>query len=978
MEKIKTLFSFLGHKDSTSLRPSSDHKVETERSLSPEEIKNSIFLPKTDFPMKANLPAREPELLAKWNETGLYQRLREKSKERQKFVLHDGPPYANGAIHMGHALNKGLKDVIIRTYQMAGYNASFVPGWDCHGLPIEWKVEENFRKKRKRKEDVTVLDFLKECREFATHWVGVQMEGFKRLGICADWEHPYKTMNSESEGAIVREFLKIFMDGYIYRGKKPVLWSVVEKTALAEAEVEYKDHTSTAIFVAFPVADTSFKELEDSAVVIWTTTPWTLPANRAIAYGEDVRYVLLVVEEVRDNTEVGVKSGRKFVVAADLLDAFCEKVGITQYRILTEFKGTDLKETKCQHPFDLCTQTEQDRMSLFAYTFAVPLLPAGHVTTDTGTGFVHTAPSHGLEDFAVGQAFHLPMPDLVKGDGTYIEGLPLLGGQHIFKVTDTVLELLRQSGTLLSAESLVHSYPHSWRSKSPLIYRLTSQWFLDIERLRGKALDAIDQVNWVPRVGRNRIRGMVESRPDWCLSRQRLWGTPVALLVHKETQEPLRNSEANAKIVETISEEGIEAWHAHDADFFLPSELKGQYEKVMDTLDVWFDSASTHAFVLKQRADLHWPADVYFEGSDQHRGWFQSSLIESVATGGQAPYKAVVTHGFILDEDARKMSKSLGNVLSCDDVIQKYGADLLRLWLVNVDYTEDVKISQEILKRQEDIYRRFRNTLRYLLGALKGFSEKEFVSYDDLPELEKTVLHQLFVLDVKHKASMKVFNFSGFYGDLHAFCANELSAFYFDIRKDALYCDALNDVTRRSARTVMNILFLHIVHWLAPVLCFTAEEAWQQYPLRDNETDVFDSIHEHLFPEVNAAWNREDLEERWQKIRSVRRVITNALEQERLAKTITSSLQANVVLFVTKELADMLKNIDMAELALVSQLTVLTAQPRAGAVTLEDTPDVGAIVTAAAGTKCPRCWKIIQDKEDETELCARCQNVAHL
>lgn len=971
MENVEKLFTFGGNSTSST----SDKATSESLNVSAEAIKESIFLPKTDFPMKANLPTREPDLLAQWDEIGLYQRLREKSKTRPKFVLHDGPPYANGAIHMGHALNKGLKDVVVRTYQMAGYNASFVPGWDCHGLPIEWKVEENFRKAKKRKEDVS--DFLKECRQFAAHWVEVQMGGFKRLGICADWAHPYKTMDPASEGAIVGEFLKIFMDGHIYRGKKPVLWSVVEQTALAEAEVEYKDHTSTAIFVAFPVADSPLKELEDSAVVIWTTTPWTLPANRAIAYGEDIRYQLLTVEGVREGAEASVKVGRKFLVAEDLLTAFCDKTGITQHRIEASLKGTDLKGTTCQHPFDLCPQSEQDRMSPFAYTFAVPLLPAGHVTTETGTGFVHTAPSHGLEDFAVGKAFNLPMPDLVKGDGTYIEDLPLLGGQHIFKVTEPVLDLLRQGEALLSAEPLVHSYPHSWRSKSPLIYRLTSQWFLDIEKLRGKALDAIDQVTWVPPVGRNRIRGMVESRPDWCLSRQRLWGTPIALLIDKETREPLRNAEVNAQIVETISKEGIEAWHAHDADFFLPSELHGRYEKVMDTLDVWFDSASTHAFVLKQRADLHWPADVYFEGSDQHRGWFQSSLIESVATGGAAPYKTVVTHGFILDEDARKMSKSLGNVLSCDDVVQKYGADLLRLWLVNVDYSEDVKISQEILKRQEDIYRRFRNTLRYLLGALNGFSEEEAVAYDDLPELEKTLLHQLFVLDEKHKASMKTFNFSGFYSDLHTFCANDLSAFYFDIRKDALYCDAPDDLKRRAARTVLNLLFLHIVHWLAPVLCFTAEEAWQHYPLKGTASGAFESIHERLFPEVNSAWKREDLCEKWQKIRTIRRVITSALEQERLAKTITSSLQASVVLFVTKDNAALLKDVDMAELALVSQFTMLTAQPRAGAVTLEDVPDVGAIVTAAAGTKCPRCWKIIKDKEAEA-LCPRCHEVVRV
>lgn len=967
--KLFNLFNKTSHKSSEEV-----NTAQPISKFSSEDLKKSIFLPKTDFPMKANLPAREPVLLEKWDQIGLYQRLREKSKTHPKFVVHYGPPYANGGVHMGHVLAEGLKDVINRTYQMAGYNANLVPGWDCHGLPIEWKVEESFRKAQRDKAEIPTVDFLKECRNFAERWVETQRESFKRLGMCADWEHPYKTMDRASEGAIVAEFLKIFMKGLVYRGKKPVLWSVVEQTALAEAEVEYKDHTSTSVFVAFPVVDSPLQALADSAVVIWTTTPWTLPANRAIAYHDAIRYTLLEVRAVKEGAEDGVQMGRKFLVATELASTFCEKTGITESIALAEFTGTNLKGTTCQHPFDLCaSQTEQDRMAPLAYTFAVPLLPAAHVTTEVGTGFVHTAPSHGMEDFAVGKAFNLPMPDLVQGDGTYVKDLPLLGGLHIFKAADLVLELLRQGQTLLASEKIVHSYPHSWRSKSPLIYRLTSQWFLDIDQVRGKALAAIDQVSWVPGTGKNRIRGMVESRPDWCLSRQRLWGTPITLLVNKETEEPLHNEAVNAKIVATISEEGIEAWHTHDADFFLPSELQGQYKKVMDTLDVWFDSACTHAFVLRQRGDLQWPADLYLEGSDQHRGWFQSSLIEAIATTGQAPYKNVVTHGFILDEDARKMSKSLGNVLSCDDIIQKYGADLLRLWLVNVDFTEDVKISTEILKRQEDIYRRFRNTLRYLLGALAGFDAKETVPYDDLPELEKVILHRVFLLSEKHKACMRAFNLAEFYVDLHTFCANELSAFYFDIRKDSLYCDAPDNLKRRATRTVMSLLFQHIVHWLAPVLSYTAEEAWQCSPWAKAESE-FESIHERLFPEVESSWRRPDLHEKWQKIREIRRVITNALEQERLAKTINSSLQANVVLFATKEAAHLLEGIDMAELALVSQLTLLTAQPKAGAVTLDEVPGVGAIVTAAAGTKCPRCWKIVE-KEGEEALCARCQAV---
>lgn len=935
-----------------------------------DEIKNSIFLPKTDFPMKANLPTKEPSILAQWEKNGIYKRLREKSKNLPRFILHYGPPYANGAIHMGHAFTEGIKDIITKTYQMAGYDAPLVPGWDCHGLPIEWKVEENFRKNKKHKEDVSVIEFLSHCRNFATHWIELQQTGLKRLGICADWDHPYKTMDSSSEGAIVSQFLKIFMDGYIYRGKKPVLWSTVEKTALAEAEVEYKNHTSTAIYVTFPIVDSPIPQLMDSFIVIWTTTPWTLPANRAIAYHDNILYVLLEVINIKDSAEKSLHRHQKLLIAADLAKKFCETAGITNYSILSEFKGCTLKGVICQHPFDLSSnQTEKEKMSPFAYTFIVPLVSAKHVTTEVGTGFVHTAPSHGMEDFIVGKEYKLPMPDIVQADGTYISNLPLLGNKHIFKVADEICDLLRQCQSLIFAEKIEHSYPHSWRSKSPLIFRLTSQWFLEIDKLRSQALNSIDHVNWIPAQSKNRIRGMVETRPDWCLSRQRVWGTPLTLFLHKETKEPLKDETVNAKIIETITNEGIEAWHQYDADFFLSQDQKGLYDKVTDTLDVWFDSACTHYFVLQQREDLKWPADVYLEGSDQHRGWFQSSLIESIATKGTAPYKTVVTHGFILDQEDRKMSKSQGNVISCEDIINRYGADLLRLWIVSVDYTEDIKIGTEILKRQEDIYRRFRNTLRYLLGSLNGFSEQDNVLYEDMPELEKYLLHKIFILDEKHKICIKTFNLVEFYNDLHVFCTNELSAFYFDIRKDSLYCDAKSDLKRLATQTVMNILFQHIVHWLAPVLSFTAEEAWQHYQSQTNE-----SIHERTFPNAKTLWNRPDIDEKWQKIRSIRRVITNAIEQERLAKTIVSNLQSNVVLFATKEIASLLKNVDMSEIVIISHFTLLIAQPQAGAVTLDDVPGVGVVVTNASGTKCPRCWKIFE-KVYESGLCSRCLNV---
>lgn len=939
-------------------------------SLTAQDIKSSIFLPQTDFPMKANLSAKEPKILAEWQQKGLYRRLRDQSKGRPQFILHYGPPYANGGIHMGHVLSEGLKDIIVKFAQMSGYDAPLIPGWDCHGLPIEWKVEENFRQRKRNKDDVPVLDFLAQCRQFAAYWVQVQGEGLQRLGICADWEHPYKTMDPENEAVIVEQFLKIFMAGYIYRGKKPVLWSVVEKTALAEAEVEYKDLKSTAIYVAFPVVDTPLPSLQDSAVVIWTTTPWTLPANRAVAYHNDIAYALIEVKKTKEGAEKSLATRTKLLIAADLLPTFCDAVGITDYAVIAKMRGVDLKGTICQHPFDLCQQqTEKDRISPLAYTFAVPLIHAAHVSTEMGTGFVHTAPSHGLEDFVAGRQHNLPMPDIVQEDGTYVADLPLFGGKHVFKVDNEVVTLLRQGGTLLATSTIEHSYPHSWRSKSPLIFRLTSQWFLDIDKARPQALKALQEVRWVPVQGQRRIQSMVETRPDWCLSRQRLWGTPITLFLHKETKEPLRDDSVNAKIIAKIAQEGIDGWFKSSVEDFLPPDIAPQYEKVMDTLDVWFDSACTHAFVLQKRGGLSWPADLYLEGSDQHRGWFQSSLIESVVTTGKAPYKTVLTHGFLLDQNGYKMSKSLGNTVNPEEIIQKNGADLLRLWIASVDYSEDVRLGQDILKRQEDIYRRFRNTLRYLLGALSDFKLEKAVPYEELPELERLILHKLAILHEKRQMFLKDFNFAEFYSDLHMFCSNDLSAFYFDIRKDSLYCDALNDVKRRSAQTVMNLICHYLMCWLAPVLSFTAEEAWQAYPFKTTE-----SIHEQQFPIPPSAWKRPELEASWQKIRAIRRVITCALEQERLAKTINSSLQAKVVLYASKEVATVLKGVDMAELSIISHFTLLTAQPQAGAVTLEDVPGVGVVVTPAVGHKCLRCWKIT-DTTNDAGVCPRCEHV---
>jgi isoleucyl-tRNA synthetase len=933
------------------------------------DYKNTVFLPKTSFAMKAGLAQQEPEHIKFWQDIDLYKRLRQKSKDKKKFILHFGPPYANGHAHIGHALSYILKDIVTKTYQMMGYEAPLVLGWDCHGLPIEWKIEESYRAKGISKDDVPILDFLKECRAFATKWISIQKAEYERLGIIADWKNPYLTMNSASESKIVQQLLQFVTKGLLYRGLKPVLWSVVEKTALAEAEVEYKDHTSDSIYVKFDVVSSKILLLADAALVIWTTTPWTLPGNRSIAYGAEFDYSVI---EVLSPTDLIVK-GQRLVIAKDLVTDFCQTAGIEDYTILSTFKGSKLEGTICAHPW-------QDQ----GYDFPVPVLPGEHVTIETGTGLVHTAPTHGVEDFNLGQAYNLEVPATVQADGTYYQHVPLFAGDHIYKVPPKIIEHLQEVGALLWTDKLIHSYPHSWRSKTPLIYRATSQWFLNIEAIRSQALAEIDKVDWFPAQGRNRIRSMVENRPDWCLSRQRTWGTPIALFVNKKTGEPLRDEQVNNRIVEAIAQEGIEAWHKHEDAYFLGKDHNAEdYEKITDIADVWFDSACTQEFVLKQRPELAWPADLYFEGSDQHRGWFQSSLMVSVGLTGQSPYRQVVTHGFVLDEKGYKMSKSSGNVVGPEQVISTLGADLLRLWVVGSDYSQDLRIGSEILKHQEDIYRRFRNTLRYLLGALADYNPVNEVPYENLPELEKWILHQLYQLHQLHQDCVKEYDFSTFYTALHTFCAVDLSAFYFDTRKDCLYCDDVNSPKRCATLTIMNKAFLALVHWLAPVLSFTTEEAWQAYTL--SPKDICESIHEQHFIIPEAAWCQPELAEKWQAIRSVRRVITSALELERSAKTIGSSLQAHVVVYVSMEVANLLQGVELTELFISSAATLVIAQPPANAITLEEVPDVGVVVNVANGNKCERCWKILPEvgeaanangkSRNHAKTCYRCEDV---
>jgi len=934
------------------------------------DYKTTVFLPRTDFPMRAGLPQKEPELLKRWDEIGLYARLRQEAKDRPLYVLHDGPPYANGNIHIGHALNKILKDVVVRSQQMLGRNAPYVPGWDCHGLPIEWKIEEKYRGAGKDKDEVPIVQFRDECRKFAAHWVGEQAREFRRLGVEGDWSNPYMTMTFPAEARIVREIHKFLLNGGLYKGAKPVLWSVVEKTALAEAEVEYHDITSTMIWVRFPVTAARNPALAGASVVIWTTTPWTMPGNRAVAYGPEIEYVLVQVEAVEDGSLARV--GERLLVSSLLLDQVLAPAKITRVTELARCTGGDLAGTVCAHP-----------LRGKGYDFDVPLLPGAHVTADAGTGFVHTAPGHGEEDFALGREFGLEVPQTVGPDGRYYDHVPLFAGAMVYKpdgkpgdAGPRVLEALKEAGGLLASGKLKHSYPHSWRSKAPLIFRTTPQWFISMETngLREKALAAIDETSWFPPQGRNRIHSMVGSRPDWCISRQRAWGVPIALFLSKETGEPLKDPAVLARIGDLFEKEGADAWYIRPPQDFLGADYKAEdYEQVFDIVDVWFESGSTHAFVLEDRDDLRSPADLYLEGSDQHRGWFHSSLLESCGTRGRAPYGAVLTHGFTLDEQGRKMSKSLGNVVAPQQVIEQYGADILRLWVVSTDFTEDQRIGPEILKAQADLYRRLRNTLRYLLGALADWKETERLPVAEMPELERWALHRLAEMDGIVRTCLESYDLHRLAATLHNFCAVDLSAFYFDVRKDSLYCDPEDGIRRRATRTVMMEMFSCLTAWLAPILCFTAEEAWLEW-LKQGGTGP-DSVHLRLFPEVPAGWRDEALGAKWAQIREVRRVVTGALEVKRADKTIGSSLQARPRVHVDASWGAALDGVDMAEICITSDLVLVEGAVPEGAFTLADVAGVGVVFELADGGKCERCWKVLPEVgtvDDHPALCHRC------
>ena len=928
------------------------------------DYRKTVFLPQTAFPMKGDLPNREPALLGKWAAAESWASLRAKSKGRPQFVLHDGPPYANGPLHIGHALNKILKDVINRAAQMSGKDANYVPGWDCHGLPIEWKVEEEYRAKKQDKDQVPVLEFRAECRAYAARWLAVQSGEFQRLGVAGDWTDRYATMDFASESVIVAEIGKFLMNGSLYRGLRPVMWSPVEKTALAEAEIEYMDHVSPTLHALFRVERArGMPELVGADVVIWTTTPWTMPGNRALAYGPEITYALLHVDTVAEGALL--KPGKRLVVALALLPQFSAQAGIATHTLIKTFEGKAFEGAVCAAPL---------RGHAGAYGHEAIMLAGDYVTDDAGTGIVHIAPSHGEEDFALAVAHNrshpesrIEVPECVGADGTYTIHAPGFEGLHVFRAHDRIYEAMTALGTLAARGKLTHSYPHSWRSKKPIIYRATPQWFIamdDGNAIRAKALEAIANTHFVPDVGRNRIGSMVAGRPDWCISRQRAWGVPIAVFVEKRSGQVLRDPAVMQAIVDAFRVEGADAWYQPGAAarFLGPDRDAADYEQVMDIVDVWFESGSTHAFVLPPRG-LNFPADLYLEGSDQHRGWFQSSLLESVGTRGVAPFKSILTHGFVMDESGRKMSKSLGNVTAPQEVMVKYGADVLRLWVMNSDTSEDLRLGKNILEQQAELYRRMRNTLRWLLGNLAGFEDSERVPVAEMPELERWVLHRLTELDARVRRAVADHDWNGVLPEIHAFCAMDLSAFYFDIRKDSLYCDAQAELRRRSARTVLDQLHRCLCAWLAPVLVFTAEEAWLSRFGADAE-----SIHMQDFPELPAEWRDDALAAKWVEIRRTRKLVTASLEEHRRDGAFGSSLQAKLALnFPEGDAGATLTASDWADILIVSHVEMGPAGPAALDVAL------------ARGAKCERCWRVLPEvgaSSAHPGLCLRCESVA--
>ncbi len=954
------------------------------------DFKDTLLLPNTAFPMRASLPKREPEWIKHWNQIGIYKKLRTLGVGRESFVLHDGPPYANGHLHIGHALNKILKDFIVRSQQMLGFDSRYVPGWDCHGLPIEWKIEEEFRKKGKNKDEIPVNELRKKCRDFASEWVDIQRKEFQRLGITGDWDNPYKTMDFNSEAKIASEFMKFIATGTIYQGSKPVMWSPVEKTALAEAEIEYKEHDSKTIWVKFPIDSGKY---EGSSIVIWTTTPWTLPSNQAVSFNKSISYGLYEVKETEDECWLSV--GERVLLADKLSDSSLKQARVIVAEKVGKIESKELESNKLKHPFHKLGDSD----GFWAYE--VPLIESSIVTEETGTGFVHMAPSHGAEDYEefVKRGWTDRLTHNVEEDSSFSKRIPFFGGLEIFnkkgkegKGNEAVIQKLIEANALMARGRLKHSYPHSWRSKAPLIFRNTNQWFVSIDKkmsdaksqygdtIRKRALKSIDElVQWVPKSGRNRLYSMIESRPDWVLSRQRVWGVPLTGFVRKDRKSSdrdfiLDDEEVNERIIQAFKLEGADVWFESNAkERFLGGLYDpNDFKKIDDILDVWFDSGSTHSFVLKDREDGKWPADLYLEGTDQHRGWFHSSLLQACGTEGRAPYHGVLTHGFTLDEKGMKMSKSLGNTVSPEEVISQYGADILRLWVAQSDYTSDLRIGPEILKGVADSYRRLRNTMRFMLGSLGQSTQVPSVMFSDLPELEKWVLHRLHHLDALVRNGYKTYSFQLVFQQLFQFCTVDLSSFYFDIRKDSLYCEPVKSPIRTASIYTLDLVFRRLVTWLAPILPFTMEEVWlSRFPSDEK------SIHLEDFPKTPLAWLDQDLEKKWDIIRNLRGLVTAAIELERQEKRIRSSLEAFVIISVKdKNILKIIESVDFSEICITSDLEINLCNElqkdnhsQEYAVNIE--------VRQAEGEKCNRCWKYSRSCENFAgkKICPRCSSI---
>ena len=916
--------------------------------------KQDINLPKTSFSMKGNLTIKEPEILKIWKKLDLYKKLRKSREGKEKFVLHDGPPYANGHIHMGTALNKILKDIITRFHQMDGKDSVYVPGWDCHGLPIEWKIEEQYKKNKKNKDEVPIKNFRLECREFAQKWINIHIEEFKRLGVEGDWENYYSTMSFDAEAQIVRELGKFLIDGSLYQGYKPVLWSTVEKTALADAEVEYKDHTSNTIYTSFEVKKTDKDFLKNCHVIIWTTTPWTIPANRALAYNNKIKYAI-----VQMGNDIEHFKSKNLIIASDLVKRVSEECKFKEFKILKEFSGSEFKNTVCNHPF-----------KKIGYEYDVPMLEANFVTLEQGTGIVHTAPSHGPDDFNLCLKHKIKASNTINDGGLYSDEIPYFSGIHIFKADKPVIEKLFEQKSLLGNGKLQHSFPHSWRSKAPLVYRATSQWFISMEtkNLRKKALKAIDDTAFYPERGRARIRSMVETRPDWCISRQRIWGVPLPLFVSKKTKEPLKDPLVIENIAKIYEKEGSDCWFTDDDQKFLGTKYnKEDYTKTSDIVEVWFDSGATHSYVLEKRKDLTWPASMYLEGSDQHRGWFHSSLLESCGTRGRAPFNSILTHGFVVDGKGLKMSKSTGNVIAPEDILKKYGADILRTWVAASDYSEDLKLDHSILEQHAESYRKIRNTFRFLLGNLKDKKNNFDLNSTEIekwPELERFILHQVFLLNKKFETYFKEYNFHKLYKELANFCSLELSAFYFDIRKDTLYCDDILSSKRKACINLLELILDLLLKWFAPILSFTTEEIFQIVNQNQNS-----SIHLQAFPKIPEKWRNDDLFKKWEKFKTVRKVVNAAMEVKRANKDIGSSLEADVQIYLSKEYLEVIKEFDLSENFITSKAEAKKLNEDENLFKIDGIENIKVFVKKAEGEKCPRCWKIFP------KPCQRCGTI---